>query len=155
MFVDGRPQIYSASNNVRPLSYYWHTYPTEDNSDNGLTLFFWDLIAGTVQFKGASKKAMRINAIIEEVRTAHKEKYPQCDENYGIGPYSLYKMLSTHRTANNLSSDEEFESYVSMFMEQYREEQRAERKIYQTQWDEFSAHTEEMYQYFKNQISKI
>ena len=155
MFVDGRPQIYSASNNVRPLSYYWHTYPTEDNSDNGLTLFFYDLIARTVQFEGTNKKAVRINEIISNIEIAHKSKYPQCDENHGIGPYSLYQMLQTHRTENNLMTDPEFESHINMYMEQYREEKRAERKIYQTKWDEFSDHTEEMYQYFKNQINKI
>lgn len=155
MLVDGKPQIYSAANNVRPLSYYWYRYPTEDNSDNGLTLFFYDLIARTVQFEGSNKKAEKINTIIAEVNNAHKSKYPQCDEDHGIGPYSLYQMLKTHRAKNNLNSDEEFETHISIYMEQYREKLRSERKIYQSKWDEFAQHTEEMYQYFKKEINTI
>lgn len=135
-------EIYSASSNVRPLHYNWGGYPPSHEE-----LFFYDLIARTVQFNQHNIISDKINHIIDKINEMHKDKYPLCDEENGIGAYSLYKMLKTHNAQPPTT-----EGDYSMFIESYQKECRDMDNLYKEHWYEFQLHVDTLYQYFKANI---
>lgn len=140
--------LYGAESNVRPLHFRWSNYES-----NRTDLFFYDLIAGTIKFKYSNEVSNKINSVIDKITEIHKEKYPKCDEEYGIGDYSLYSMLKTHNT----DKEQELNSIISnldCFIESYKKEKIETHRLYTEKWEEFKDHVSKLYLIFLNEITK-
>lgn len=154
-YQDNTIWLKGGDNNVFPRSNEWTNYPAGENH-----LLLWNLLDGGVQPNGTFERSNLGQKVIKaaaKVKRLHKERFPKCDEEHGIGTFGFYRMRIVFQCSKEelrQAQDEVFERWRESSNAYYKED--VERyNFYLENYEEFRKHFKKMHQVFQKETGII
>ncbi len=154
-YEDNTIWLKGGDNNVFPRSNNWTNYPKGENH-----LLLWNILDGGVQPNGTFERSKLGTAVMEsaaKVKNLHRAKFPQCDEQSGIGKFFFYSMRVVFQTTKEELSklkDEAFGRWRESNKDYYKEDVE-KYAYYMENYNLLREHFVKMHQVFQKDTGLI